>query len=261
MLEYFALPPEIGLSSLLWLSALAGVAGCLDTIAGGGGLLTLPGLMIAGLDPVQALATNKLQGSFGTFSASWHFARRGEVRPVEMWPAILCTFIGAAAGTLMVQRLSSDFLLRLVPWLLLAFTAYFLVSPRVGDLDSHQRLQDRSFALWLGTPIGFYDGFFGPGTGTFFACAYVALLGYNLRRATVHTKVLNFTSNIAALVFFILGGQVVWLLGLSMGLGQSLGARLGSHLVLRQGTRLIRPLLALVSLTITLRLLLHGGLR
>lgn len=261
MLEWLALPPALPLSSLLWLSALAMVAGCLDTIAGGGGLLILPGLMIAGLDPAQALATNKLQGSFGTFSASWHFVRRGEVRPIEMWPAILCTFVGAAAGTLMVQRLSSNFLLSLVPWLLLAFTAYFLFSPRVGDLDSHQRLQDHSFALWLCTSIGFYDGFFGPGTGTFFAYAYVALLGYNLRRATVHTKILNFTSNIAALLFFILGGQVVWLLGLSMGLGQSLGARLGSHLVLRQGTRLIRPLLALVSLSITLRLLLHGGLR
>ena len=103
--------------------------------------------------------------------------------------------------------------------------------------------------------MGFYDGFFGPGTGTFFAAGFVLLLGYNLRRATAGTKVLNFTSNIAALVFFALAGKVIWTVGLPMGLAQMAGAWLGSHMVLRHGARIVRPLLIAVSLAISIRLL------
>jgi uncharacterized membrane protein YfcA len=111
----------------------------------------------------------------------------------------------------------------------------------------------------IGTGLGFYDGFFGPGTGSFFAFAFVALLGHNLRRATANTKVLNFTSNIASLLFFAGAGQVMWLPGLCMGLGQMSGAWLGSHLALRHGSALIRPMLVLVSLGITAKLLFAEG--
>ena len=107
--------------------------------------------------------------------------------------------------------------------------------------------------------MGFYDGFFGPGAGSFFVIGFVAFLGYNLRRATAGTKLLNFTSNIASLLFFALAGQVVWLPGIAMGVGQTTGAWLGSHLVLRHGARLVRPILVVVSLAITGRLLLAEG--
>ena len=132
-----------------------------------------------------------------------------------------------------------------------------MFSPRVSDLDSRERLGQAAFALAVGTSVGFYDGFFGPGAGTFFAMGYVALLGYNLRRATAHTKLLNFTSNLAALLFFLPGGHVVWSYGLVMAAGQLVGAWLGSHLVLRHGTRLIRPLLVLASLAVSAKLLLE----
>lgn len=106
--------------------------------------------------------------------------------------------------------------------------------------------------------MGFYDGFFGPGTGTFFAAGFVLLAGWNLKRATAGTKVLNLTSNLASLLFFALGGQVVWSIGLGMGLGQVAGAWLGSHLVMRHGTVIVRPLLVIVSVAISLKLLLVG---
>jgi len=155
-----------------------------------------------------------------------------------------------------VQFLEADLLRDLIPILLIGFGLYFLLSPRVGDLDAHQRVPLRVFALTAGVGIGFYDGFFGPGTGSFFALAFVALLGHNLRRATAHAKLLNFTSNLAALLLFLIGGQLVWSLGLAMALGQVVGAYLGSHLVLRHGVRLVRPLLVIVSLVMSLRLLL-----
>ncbi|MCB1727631.1 MAG: TSUP family transporter, partial [Gammaproteobacteria bacterium] len=195
---------EVPLDTLMLLVAVAGLAGMIDAIAGGGGLLALPAILWAGLPPVQALATNKLQGSFGTFTASYNFIRRGEIDLRRLRTPILMTFIGSASGTLAVQRLGSDLLNQIVPALLIAFALYFLFSPRIGDQDAHHRISHGLFGLLIGFSLGFYDGFFGPGTGSFFAAAFVLLLGYNLRRATAGTKVLNFTSNIASLIFFAL---------------------------------------------------------
>lgn len=244
------------LDTMLVLVAIAGMAGLIDSIAGGGGLLALPALLWAGLPPVQALATNKLQGTFGTATASFNFIRRGEIDVSRLRVPILMTFIGSAAGTLAVQRLGSELLEQVVPSLLIAFALYFLFSPRIGDQDVQHRISHGLFGVLIGFGVGFYDGFFGPGTGSFFAAAFVLLLGYNLRRATAGTKVLNFTSNISSLIFFALAGQVVWEIGLPMGLAQMAGAWIGSHLVIRQGTRLVRPLLVIVSLAISLKLLL-----
>lgn len=239
------------------LFALALSAGVVDAIAGGGGLITVPALLWAGLGPVETLATNKAQGVVGTASATANFLHKRAIDLRAALPAVACTFVGAAAGTLLVRRLGGELLDWLVPLLLAAFALYFMFSPRVSDLDSRERLGQAAFALAVGTSVGFYDGFFGPGAGTFFAMGYVALLGYNLRRATAHTKLLNFTSNLAALLFFLPGGHVVWSYGLVMAAGQLVGAWLGSHLVLRHGTRLIRPLLVLASLAVSAKLLLE----
>ncbi len=247
-----ALPLEV----LSILVAVAAMAGMIDAIAGGGGLLALPALLWAGLPPVQALATNKLQGTFGTMTASFNFVRRGEIDLRRLRIPVLMTFIGSAAGTLAVQRLGSEMLERIVPTLLIVFALYFLFSPRIGDQDAQHRIGHGLFGLTIGFAVGFYDGFFGPGTGSFFAAAFVLLLGYSLRRATAGTKVLNFTSNVASLIFFALAGEVIWKVGLPMGIAQMIGAWIGSHLVMRHGARLVRPVLVVVSLAISLKLLL-----
>lgn len=238
--------------------SLALLAGLIDAVAGGGGLITVPALLWAGLPPVAALATNKAQAVWGSFAATAHFVRRGAVDPRRAAFTVACTFVGAAFGAWLVQHLGSELLERLVPLLLIAFALYFLFSPRVSDLDSHQRIAEPGFALTVGAAVGFYDGFFGPGTGTFFAMGYVALRGYGLRRATAHAKLLNFTSNLAALLFFALGGHVVWPLALIMAGGQLAGGWLGAHLVLRHGARLVRPVLVTASLAVSLKLLLDG---
>jgi uncharacterized membrane protein YfcA len=237
------------------LFALALAAGTVDAIAGGGGLITVPALLWAGLPPVQALATNKAQGVFGTFAATVGFVRRGAIDLRGSALAVACTFTGAAVGAWSVQVLSTDLLARLVPVLLIAFSIYFLVSPRVSDLRSRQRIGPVPFALSIGLTVGWYDGFFGPGTGTFFAIAFVALLGEGLRGATAHAKLLNFTSNLAALLLFSAGARIAWDMALAMAAGQLIGGWLGAHLVLRHGTRLIRPVLVLVSLTVSGKLL------
>ncbi len=241
---------------LMLLVFVALLAGLIDAMAGGGGLLALPALLWAGLPPVQALATNKLQGTFGTFTASLQFVRRREIDLALMRFPVLMTAVGSVGGTLTVRHVGSERLEHIVPVLLIAFALYFLLSPRVGDADAHHRISLGAFALLIGFSVGFYDGFFGPGTGTFFAAAFVMLLGYNLRRATAGTKILNFTSNISSLVVFAAAGEVVWQVGLPMGAAQMVGAWIGSHLVIRHGAALIRPLLVVVSLAISLKLLL-----
>lgn len=236
------------------LFTLALLAGFVDAIAGGGGLITIPALLWAGLGPVESLATNKAQAVFGSGTATLHFLRKGWIEPRAVAFSVLCTFLGAALGAHWVQQIDSAALQRLIPLLLIGFAVYFLVSPRVSDLDSRQRLSQPAFALTVGLGVGFYDGFFGPGTGTFFAMGYVALLGYNLRRATAHTKLLNFTSNLAALLLFSIAGQVVWMIAAVMALGQLVGAWLGAHLVLKHGAMLVRPILVVSSILISIKL-------
>lgn len=241
---------------LFLLAMVALVAGAVDAIAGGGGLLVLPVLLATGMTPVEALATNKLQGSFGTFSASAHFVYHGSVSLRKLAPAIILTFVGSALGTLGVVTLDQQILQWLVPVLLILFSLYFVFSPHVSDHPRPARISLVVFALTAAFSIGFYDGFFGPGAGSFFTIAFVFLLGYGLTAATANTKILNFTSNITALVFFALSGEVVWLVGLTMAAGQFAGGWIGSHLVIRHGSTLIRPLLVLVSLAISGKLIM-----
>lgn len=244
---------ELTLLGILLLTGL--IAGFIDAIAGGGGLIALPVLLASGLSPVEALATNKLQGSFGTFSAARYFVRKRLVDLKQMRGAILCTFVGSAVGTGLIQLIDASFLSKLMPLLLISVALYFLLAPSIGDEDKQQRLKPALFGFLVGSSLGVYDGFFGPGTGTFFTLAYITLAGYGMAKATAHTKVLNFTSNFAALIFFAVGGHMVWLAGLIMAAGQLVGGQLGARMVVKKGTRLIRPLVVVMTLLLSAKLL------
>lgn len=246
-------PLAFWLYPLLFVTGLA--AGFVDSIAGGGGLITIPILLNIGLQPELALGTNKLQATFGSGSAAWHFGRAGMIDWSSSRLGVLYTFAGATVGTALVSFLPSSVLRAVIPWLLIAISIYVILQPRLGDMDRQARVRPEPFFAVCGLGLGFYDGFFGPGTGTFWAMAFVAGLGFNLTRATAHTKLMNFTSNSASLVVFLVGGHCHLLAGVSMGMGQLLGARLGSRVVIRKGTRLIRPVFVSVAIAITLRLL------
>ena len=237
------------------LTATGLAAGFVDSIAGGGGLITVPVLLNLGLPPPVALGTNKLQATFGSGSATYGYGRAGLIAWSQCSAGVVFSLAGAVLGTLTVQRLDPGLLRRLIPWLLVAVAIYALVQPRFGEAGSPPRLGRVLFFLLVGSALGFYDGFFGPGTGSFWAVAFVVGLGFNLTRATAHTKLMNFASNVGSLAVFLLGGQVVWTYGLAMGLGQCVGARLGARVVVRRGARFIRPIFIAVVLAITGRLL------
>jgi uncharacterized membrane protein YfcA len=232
------------------LTGLAVLTGCIDAIAGGGGLLTLPALIYAGLPPHLMLGTNKLQSAMGATVATTRYHRAGLFALRPNLPATAAAFLGAGAGALVIQHFDAKVLRLVVPLLLMGAALYTLLSPRMDDAPGKPRLSEGAY-LPVAGGIGFYDGFFGPGTGQFFAATLVALRGLGLTRATGLTKLLNLASNVASLVVFALGGQVIWLLGICMGAGSMVGAMIGTRLATRYGARLIRPLLVTASLALT----------
>ncbi|HZQ46786.1 MAG TPA: TSUP family transporter, partial [Verrucomicrobiae bacterium] len=214
---------------LLFLTGL--VAGFVDSIAGGGGLITVPVLLCFPIPRQFALGTNKLQATFGSGSAAWHYAQMDIVKPRECLAGVIFTVIGAAAGTLFVQSLSDQLLRRVIPIALLAIATYMIFKPKFGAQDGHARLSTKWFYPLAGLTLGFYDGFLGPGTGSFWAVAFILGLGFNLVKATGYTKVMNFASNLTSLAVFAIGGRMYYAAGLTMGVGQLLGARAGSRMV------------------------------
>jgi uncharacterized membrane protein YfcA len=247
---------ELELSTLALLALVGLVAGFVDSIAGGGGLLALPSLLLAGLDPVSALATNKLQGSFGTAAATHTFWRKGLLKPQDHIAEIITVFIGGALGVAAVAYAPTKFLQAAMPILLIAIAIYFALSPKLRNEQHKARFGMGFFSFALAPIVGFYDGIFGPGTGSFFMLALVSLFGFGIVQATARTKLLNFTSNFAALIMFALGGKIVWTIGLTMGAAQLLGGWIGAHVAIANGAKVIRPLLVLMCIAMAVKLLL-----
>ncbi|AHG86426.1 membrane protein [Bibersteinia trehalosi Y31] len=243
--------------ALLFIAAF--VSGFIDAIAGGGGLITIPALLSVGIPPAMALGTNKLQACGGSFSAALYFIRHRQVEIKHLGKLIALTFVGAALGAITVQLIDISLLKSALPFLILILAIYFLFSPSISDQDSKQRISYTLFAFTAAIGIGFYDGLLGPATGSFFTLAFVLLLGFNLTKAVAHTKVLNFTSNFAALVFFILGGVVLWKIGLIMLVGQFIGGNLGAKMAITKGKQLIKPLIVTMSFLMVAKMLWEQG--
>lgn len=246
------LTPEL-IIALLILAAF--VAGFIDAIAGGGGLITVPVLILAGLSPVVALGTNKLQSIFGSASATYAYARRGHIDiKSQLWPFLISAF-GSAIGAFIATRVSSEALRTLLPFLMISIAIYFLVKPNISDEDRLARITPLVFNATIIPAIGFYDGIFGPGTGSFFMLAFVSLAGYGLLKATAHTKLLNFASNFGAFIVFSMVGVIEWKIGIMMGVAQFFGARTGAMFAMKNGAKIIKPLLVTVCLALAAKLL------
>jgi uncharacterized membrane protein YfcA len=241
------------------LFALALVAGTIDAMAGGGGLLTVPGLMATGIAPVSALATNKFQAIFSSASATLHFWRQGRIDLKALWQPALMSMLGAVCGAACLTFVDPGTLRLLVPFLLIGICGWLLLSQDFGKHPGPARLPFFAVSFTFVPLIGAYDGFFGPGTGTFFALGLVALLGIGLDQATMQAKLYNFMSNAGALGFFLVKGHIVWSFAIVMACGMMAGGSFGARLVIRHGTKMIRPLLIVMSLAMSLRLLWQNG--
>ncbi|QLF70616.1 TSUP family transporter [Peteryoungia desertarenae] len=246
---------DLAFNLLLILFIAAFIAGFIDSIAGGGGLITIPAMLLAGIPPLETLGTNKLQSMFGAGSATLAYARKGHVDLKKQMPMAAMAVLGGAIGALIATVVPASVLQGLMPFLLVAIALYFALKPNISDQDRQQRMTPFIFALTIVPLIGLYDGVFGPGTGSFFMLAFVSLAGFGMLKATAHTKLLNLGSNVGAFVIFLASGVVLWKVGLLMGLGQFLGAQTGSRFAMRGGARVIKPLLVITCVALAIRLL------
>lgn len=247
---------DLSFELLAILSVVAIAAGFIDAIAGGGGLLTIPALLFTGMPPVQAIATNKLQACFGSFTATRYFIKQNLVIPKQQTGAIVAASIGAILGAIAIQLFDSNLLITLLPFALILIAVYLVLAKNFGQSSDQPKLSKKKFNTSFITGIGFYDGFFGPGTGTFFTLSYCKMRALNLIQATAHAKLMNFTTNIISLFIFILSGQVLWQVGLAMALGQIIGARIGAATAIKQGTDFIRYMTVAVCIAMSISLLL-----
>ena len=239
--------------TLLFFAGLS--AGFIDAIAGGGGLISVPALLWAGLPPQMALGTNKMQSTWGTLMAVRKYAKAGLVAWKDVWLTVCITFVSAMSGALVLMLISNAALKMIVPWMLLGIAVYVLFSPGLGKTAAKARMSLGAFACLAGGVLGFYDGFFGPGTGTFWTMACISLLGLELTRATAFTKVANLTSNMASLIIFVLSARVNYEVAAVMVTGQLIGGRLGAGMAIRHGAPFIRIIFITVVLAMVAKLL------
>ena len=228
------------------------VAGVVDAIGGGGGLLTLPALLAVGLPPHLALGTNKGQSVFGSTAALVRFARAGLVSLPRARLTIPLGFVGSVLGASLVLRLQAAVLQPLVLLLLLS-AAVFLVTVRPRPVAVARAGNGRARAGLLALAVGAYDGFFGPGTGSFLVVGFAALLGLPLRQASAEAKAVNAASNLAALLLFCVRGVVVWRVALPMAVAQLAGGWVGAHLAVRGSDAVVRVVVLAVVLALVVK--------
>ena len=246
---------EVSLDVAAMLVAAAFAAGFVDSIAGGGGLITLPVLLLAGASPLEALSTNKVQGAFGAATAAVSYAARGHVDLRRQIRAAGLAFVAGLCGALLVARIPTEGLRLALPVILIAIAGFFAFKKGLDDTDRAERIRPASFTAFVVPLIGFYDGLVGPGAGAFYMIGFVSLAGYGVLKATAHTKLLNFASNMGGRVAFAAVGAPWWITGLAMGLAQMAGARLGARLAMRVGAKVIKPLLVVTSTALAVRLI------
>lgn len=233
------------------------LAAAVDAIAGGGGLISLPALLIVGVPPHLALGTNKFAASMASLNSSITFARSGKVHiPLVKWQ-IPFTLIGAFLGAWAVLGVSSAFLSKAVLILILLVGIYTMLHKTLGMYNNFKGLDSCNIAIGclFSFALGFYDGFFGPGTGSFLIFSFIALYGFDFVVASANSKVLNFTSNFAALLIFAWYGKILLTYGIPMALFMILGSYVGTKLAIRRGAELVRPIFITMSLLVAAKLI------
>jgi len=248
--------PELSLSlnMFLILIAVAFTAGFIDAIAGGGGLLTIPALLTAGLPPHLVLGTNKLCATFGSATASYAFYRRNLFQPKLWRSALLATAIGAGVGAFLAQRMPAHWLNQMLPVVVFLCGIYMLFYKTPPQQNSETSQIGRKRQWPQGLSLGFYDGIAGPGTGAFWTVSTLLLYPLDLLRTTAVARTMNFVSNAMALTVFIIAGQVAWLLGITMGIALMVGAAIGARVAIGGGHKLIRPIFIIMVMALTVRL-------
>ena len=243
----------LSIELLFFLFSVATVAGFLDVLAGGGGLLTLPALMMSGMPPLSALGTNKLQGCMGTATATYMMLKKKKVSWHDIKYLMLTAFIGSVFGTVIVLFINVEILSFVMPVVLLFIAVYFLLMPKQSEIKQKPKISKWKYQNVIVPAIGYYDGMFGPGAGSFFSLSGVLFWGHGLISSVAAAKPLNFSTNIASLIVFLIADHVVWVMGISMMAGQVIGAWLGSHCLFKVKPEYLRVIIVIMCLAMLVK--------
>lgn len=238
------------MTDYLVLAAAAFLAGLIDAVVGGGGLIQIPALFstLQTVSPATLLGTSKLAGIWGTGAAAVSFARRIKIEWSTAAPAAGAAFVLSFLGAYTVTKIPPDFIRKLLPFILVAVAIYTLKKKDLGTHHApvHAGWQEKSLAVLIGGSIGFYDGFFGPGTGSFLVFLFVRVFGYNFLSAAAVSKIVNVACNLAALLWFGYSGHLLWKVGIMMAVLNVAGSLIGSRLALRHGSGFVRKIFLFV---------------
>jgi len=234
------------------------LAGLVDAIGGGGGLISLPAYLLAGVPIHNAIATNKLSSACGTTLATLRFIREGLVNWHLALPTILFAVLGSSLGA-NASMVTEEGIMEAILFVVLPVVAILVLNPRIfhDNADVLMELNRRTWvtAILSSFVVGMYDGFYGPGTGTFLIVAFTVFAKLNIRTANAQAKVINLTTNITSLTIFLMNGQVIFLLGLAAALCNMAGNYVGAGLAMRGGSRITRPVIILVLALLFLKVL------
>lgn len=252
---------ELSLTTYLIVCPLVFFAGLLDSIAGGGGLISLPAYLFAGIPPINAVATNKLSSSCGSVIANIRYIKNKSIDFGLILPTVPAAIIGSALGAQLVLRINEVYI-KYILVIALPIVAFFLLFKKntleTASVISISRSRQLILAMLVAFVFGMYDGFYGPGTGTFLVLALTGIAKMDVKKATGNTKCINLASNLAALSTFLLHGKVLILLGIPAALFNIAGNYIGSGLVLKNGTKIVKPIILVVLVMLFGKVVMEG---
>lgn len=233
------------------------LASFVDSIAGGGGLISMPVLLISGLPAHLALGTNKFASSCGSFTSAYRYYKSGKTNVALLKKLLPFTILGCILGVKCVLSISDEFLNFLVFIMILAVTIYTYTKKDLGKEDKFEELTDKNIksGMLMAFLLGFYDGFFGPGTGTFLTFALIKIYGFDFLHASANTKILNFTSNFIALILFIFSGQILYTVAIPFAISMIIGGYIGAKLAIKKGSTVIKPIFLVMAFGVAIKLI------
>jgi len=236
------------------------IASAVDSMAGGGGLISLPAVLAAGVPPHFALGTNKFASSFSSFTSTTVFVKSGKVHIPIMKYLIPCTLLGAIIGVRTVLSINQKYLEIMMLSLIFSVAIYTVMKKDFGHEDKFEGLTRKNiiYGCIFAFSLGFYDGFFGPGAGSFLIFLFISVYGFDFTIASGNSKVLNFISNITSLVMFAMNGKIMYRIGIPMALFMILGAQVGSRIAIKNGAKVIKPIFVAIAFALTIKMLYNS---
>lgn len=231
-------------------------AAMVDSMVGGGGLISLPALIATGMPTHLALGTNKFAASSGAISSSLSYLKSGNVNKKLMKILFPCSLIGSAIGVKVVLGLNPDFLKAIIIFLVAIIGVYTLINKDLGLKNNYSEPTGKKKIKGVGLAsfFGFYDGFFGPGTGSFLIFGLIHIFGFDFKNAAANAKVLNLASNFTAALIFLINGQVAFKYGIPMAISMIIGAKVGTHMAIKGGSKFIKPIFVIVSFVLVVKM-------